>query len=218
MSNLLQEYKDYYRVRYERYKDDPDYPNIAANEKKIHEAMESCNELEEFRDKLGNLNELNAVCLVKDQEQMRLNHFQEMKEDVRALAPKRILTRAANATTPDEIITISMEETNKNSIEISMDEAVREFHDWKLLEDLEIYETAEIPDKWKSDYAEYASDCRKRIKERFTDLEKNNESWEAGWKLNLDLNLEPRHRRLLPYPDEEVTSRLQTAKEIYSNS
>lgn len=214
MSDLLQEYKDYYRVRYERYKNNPDYPNTADTERQMCEAMESCIELHEFKDKLGDLNERNAVSLVRDQEKIRMEFYNELQETVRALGPKRILEKAQALGTAQEVITVSIEETNKNSIEISMDEAVREFQDWKLLEKVEVFSNAEVPAKWQKDYQEYAEGDRQRLIESYNDLEKNNDSWEEGWKLDLELNWEHRHHRLMPHEDATIRRRMDEAKQI----
>lgn len=214
MDDLLKDYKDYYRVRYERYKDNPDYPHTANTERQMHEAMESCAELREFKEKLGDLNEQNAVSLVKDQEKMRMTFYNEIQETIRALGPQRILEKAAGLGNAQDIISVSIEEGNKNSIEISMDESVREFQDWKLLEKNEVYSNAEIPSKWRSDYDAAAADARERLKETYNDLEKNNHSWEPNWKLDLELNWEARHRRLMPHTDETIRRRMDEAKQI----
>ena len=214
MDDILQEYKDYYRARYDRMAGNPRYPHSIASEKKLYDAMASCNELEEFKDKIGNLNELNAVALMKDEETIRWEEFTKLKEDIRALGPKRIVARCESVTTAQDAITINLEETNKNSIEISMDEAVREFNDWTLLETIEIYSKAQVPDRWKADHAATVEDSKNRLKETFDNLEKNNNPWEERWKINFELIWEERHRRLLPFSDEIVQKRLEETKLI----
>jgi hypothetical protein len=214
MDNILQEYKDYYRARYERIAGNPRYPNSIASEKKLYDAMASCNELEEFKDKIGNLNELNAVALVLDQETIRNEEYTNLKEDVRALGPQRIVKRCESATTVQEVITITLEESNKNSIEISMDEAVREFNDWIHLENIEIYSKAQVPDRWKADHASNVEASKNRLKDIFDDLEKNNNPWQEGWKIDFDLIWEERHRRLLPFSDGTIKKRLEETKAI----
>ena len=110
MDDILQEYKDYYRARYERIAGNPRYPNSIASEKKLYDAMASCNELEEFKDKIGNLHELNAVALVLAQETIRNEEFTKLKEDIRALGPQSIVERCKQVTTAQEAITHNPEE------------------------------------------------------------------------------------------------------------
>lgn len=214
MSDILQEYKDYYRSRMKRYEGDPNYTNSYATEKALFEAMDSCNELIEFKDKLGNLNELNAVAMVKDKYKIYLDHFERTEEKVRAQAPSRILSSADNYSNALDISTFVQEEEQKNSIEISMDEAVREFNDWTQLENIEVYSNAVVPDKYKASMEEYVNDEKQALTESYERLEENNQPWQAGWKLDLDQIWETRHRRLLPYSDEVVKQRREQANEI----
>jgi len=46
------------------------------------------------------------------------------------------------------------------------------------------------------------------------DLEKNHNEWQAGWRINPDLNMEYRHRNLLPYSDEHIIEQLAKYKSI----
>ncbi len=211
---IFEEYKEYYKARWMRVKDNPNYPFSAASEKKLYDTIDGCANGYEFRDRLGNLNELNAVALTKDQYTMRLTHYQSLQEHIRALGPQRILQGCETVDNVNDVMTLAMNEENKNSIEIAMDEAVREFHDWHYLEQIEIGEQAEVPSKWKSDYQQHAQQAKQKLVESYNDAEKNNQPWEEGWHLNLDLIWEHRHRRLLPYPDEVVQKRRNEAKQI----
>lgn len=214
MDDLLQEYKDYYRARVKRYTSSSKYPHTRHAEEALCGAMEGCQTLEEFKDRIGDKNEKVAVALVKDQETIRKEGYHQLQEPIRAKASERILAQADQANTAQEIITLVMEETNKNSVEISMDEAVRVFNDWKVLEDHRISTEAEVPDKWKAKQQQSAQDAAMSVMHTYEDLEKNNDSWESGWKMNFDLINEPRHRRFLPVPDEVVQARIQQTKNI----
>ncbi|MBU0489530.1 MAG: hypothetical protein KKD31_16425, partial [Bacteroidetes bacterium] len=124
--SLLQEYKDYYRVRAERYANNPNYKHSYEAEQTLSGAMQSCNELIEFKDKMGNLNEKCANALIKDKYIMDQAFFNEMLETVRVLASNRILEKVDNYEKVLDLITMVTDEENTNSIEISMDEAHRE--------------------------------------------------------------------------------------------
>ena len=60
-ASLLDEYKAYYSVKAERYADSPNYKHSDKAEKTLSEAMQSCSELSDFKEKMGNLNEKCAV-------------------------------------------------------------------------------------------------------------------------------------------------------------
>lgn len=91
--------------------------------------MQSCNELIEFKDKIGNLNEKCAKALIEDKYLMRKAFYDEMKEIVRINASNRILEKESGCATALDIASMVSEEENKNSIEIYMDESNRELID-----------------------------------------------------------------------------------------
>ncbi len=214
-ASLLEEYKAYYSVRSARFKDNPNYKHSYEAEKNVADAMLSCNELEEFRDKLGNKNELCAVALIKDEYLIRKKFYNKHQEVVRVKASERILEKADNYSTALDIITFVMDEENKCNIEISMDEAVREFHSsWDQLDRIEIYENAEVPEKYKSELAKEIEEIRQSLRQSVADLEENNDAWQPGWKLNLDSIMEHRHRRLLIYTDEQIREKLEKYRKI----
>jgi hypothetical protein len=211
--SLLDEYKAYYRVRAERYANNPNYKHSYEAEQKLSEAMQSCNQLEEFKDKLGNLNEKCANALIKDQYIMRRDFYKEMQEHVRVLGPERILEKIDEIGTALDIAQMVVEETNKNSIEISMDESTL-LGEWKLLDDIEIYKNAEVPGKYKSYMQEIVDDAKKSLVRNVEWLEENNAPWQEGWRLNPELIWEHRHFRLSPYKREDVEEQLQNFKSI----
>ena len=215
MDNLLEEYKAYYAARAERFADNPNYKFSYEAEKNLSEAMQSCSTLEEFKEKVGNLNELCAIALVKDEAIIEKNFYEKHQEFIRKLAPERIFAKADNYDNVMDLISMVTEETNKNSIEISMDEAHRQLlYDWKLLDNIEVYENAEVPEKYKKEMLETAQESREAIIRNVTDIEKNNESWQAGWRLTPDLITEHRHQRLFPYNDNDLQEQLAKYKSI----
>lgn len=215
MADLLQEYKDYYRVRAERYANNPNYKHSYEAEQNLSAAMQGCSVLEEFRERLGNLNEKCANALIKDKYLMEKAFYDEHQEIVRVKAADRILEKVDSMQTAMDVASLITEETNKNSIEISMDESNRELvNDWKNLEMIEIYEKAEAPADIKAEMRESAAESKKRMIDGIERLEKNNNDWQEGWRLNPDAVLEHRHRRFLVYKDEHVQEMLQKYKSI----
>ncbi len=213
--NFLQEYKEYYSVRAEKYADNPNYPNSYKAEKALSDAMQSCAVLEEFRDKIGNLNELCAVALVKDEYLMEKAHFTKHQETVRINASQQVLQKTETITEVMELMPAVTEIENANSIKISMDEAHREFQsDWDLVDEITIYENAVVPDNYKQKMMQSAQKTKDSIISGVNSLEKNNTEWQAGWRLNPEINMEYRHRNLLPYSDEHITEQLAKYKSI----
>ncbi len=211
--SLLEEYKDYYRVKAERYADNPNYKHSYEAEMKVSDAMQSCSVLEEFKDKLGNLNEKCANAIIKDQYIMRRDFYEEMQEHVRILGPERILEKVDEIETSLDIAQMVVEESNKNSIEISMDESTL-LSEWNLLDSIEVYGNAEVPSKYKSYMQEIVDDTKKSLIRNVEGLEENNAPWQEGWRLNPELIWEHRHFRLSPYKREDMEEQLQKYRSI----
>jgi len=115
--SFLEEYKAYYNVRAERYANNPNYKHSYEAERNLSEAMQSCNELKEFKDKIGNLNEKCANALIKDKHLMRKAFYDDLKETVRVKAVDRILEKEPGCQTALDLATMVSEEENKGSIE-----------------------------------------------------------------------------------------------------
>jgi hypothetical protein len=171
--------------------------------------------MEEFRTKIGNLNHKCANALTKDKYLMEQAFYNDLKEIVRVHASNRILEKVDTFDNVMDLITMVNEEENKCMIEITMDEANRQFHyDWGLIDNVEIYESAVVPDEYKQDMMEAANSNKESIKENVARLEENNSHWQENWKLTPDIITEHHHRRLLPYKDEHVAEQLKKYKSI----
>jgi hypothetical protein len=213
MDQLLEDYKSYYKARMDRYEGSELYKNSYASEKALYEAMASCSQLEEFKDKIGNLNIKNAIALVKDKELARKKNFEQMKETVRAKGPAEILENIDKANDINEVIRISNEIDQKNMVEISVDGFTDVFYDKiKFLEDIEIFEKAVIPDKWKSLQESSKKRAISDLCQRYDDNEKTAHQWKENWTFDYNLIWEERHRRKIPLSDEIVKRRIEETK------
>ena len=151
MSDLLQEYKEYYAVRAKRYANNPNYKNSYEAEKKLSEAIQSCNTLEEFKDKLGNLNHLCGIALIKDRYIMENKMLSEFEEVVRVKASERVLEKIDEYQDIDEAMVFVNETETSNMIDVQLDESNQIFIDcWKQLDEIDIYSNAEVPSEYKS--------------------------------------------------------------------
>ncbi len=213
--SLLEEYKAYYKTRADKYAGNPNFPNYYDAELRLSDAMQGCAVLEEFKDRIGDLNERCANALTKDQNILELKHFEKHKEDVRALLPKRILEKLPSCANVNDLITMVTEESNKNMIEISLDEANRFFvSDWEYVDTAEVYANAVVPDKYKKQMQDWANTVRKSIADGAKSTEADLQHWKEGFRLNPDVIFEYRHRRLLPYADEHVREQMERFKKI----
>lgn len=216
MDQLLADYKAYYKSRMDRWEGNPMYPNSYQSEKALFLAMDSCNELLEFKDKMGDLNIKNAIALVKDKETARLKHYEELKETVRAKGPQFILERIDQANSDMDVVEISTKADHEALILISVDLLTDHFYGDIIprLETLDMLRNAEVPDKYSSNIQESIGEQIQKIKEGVADLEKNAQSWQQGWQFNPDLIWEHRHRKKMPLPDAVLEKRLNGYKNL----
>ncbi|HAA00481.1 MAG TPA: hypothetical protein PK637_10940 [Flavobacteriales bacterium] len=208
MTDYLKEYQEYYRVRMQRYENDPEYTDSYQSEKAIYEAIAGVNEMEGFRERLGNLNELNAVAYTRDKQRMYLRHFESMQETVRAQTPKRIMDKAPSYEKVMDLIEMINNEEAKGMLEITAD-SVSPFDNWILLEYIELYSKADVPEQYKSTYKKYIDDYTKDQRERLAHSEGEIGKFVPGWKFKKDLPTEFRHRRKFPVNDAAFEARLK---------
>lgn len=212
--DYLKDYQEYYKARMDRYENDPDYANSYQSEKAIYEAIMSVNEMVNFKDALGNLNEKNAVALSIDEYTIRYNHYTTLKENLRALGPKRIIDRAPSYENVFDLMTMIGEEENKSMIEIAMDDVSFFTDNWFMLDRIEMYEQADIPSSYKSEYRSRADKYKTDLRQRYNDVTEERRKWDPNWKFNFNLIFEERHRRLIPYSDEHINEKIAQFKSI----
>ena len=214
-SDYLQAYKNYYRVRAERFANNSNYPFSFEAESNLSAVMQSCNELIEFKDKIGNLNERCATALIKDEYYLEKSFYEKHQEHIRILAAKRILDRVDNCSDSTELATLVIDEMNKNSLEISMDEYQREFQgDWFLMDRIEVYENAEVPNEYKAEFQSTANEIKASIIKSNEETEREALKFQSDYVMKPELNLQHRHRRLIPYSDEHLEEQLAKYKSL----
>ncbi len=212
---LLEEYKAYYKSRGERYESNENYKHSYAAEQKLAEAMLGCNELIEFKDQLGDKNVKCAIALILDQYEMRLEFYEELKEVIHLEIIKDIIREVVKAVDAMDVVTVVSEIETKGGVKISMDQAHRQFHtEWGQLDNIEIYESAEVPNNYKSKLQGWADGHRANLVESNESLEENNIHWQPGWRHAPELVIEYRNRRLLPYSDQHIEEQLAKYRKI----
>lgn len=213
--SLLEDYKAYYLTRAEKYAGNPNFINYYEAEKRLSDAMQSCSTLEEFKDKIGDLNERCAMELTKDQYILEKKHFEKHKEDVRVLLSNRVLEKTDACSNVNELITMVTEEAAKNMIEITCDEANRFYLTyWNAVDKAEVYANAVVPDKYKAGMQKYAEETRQIARDLAKSQEEMVRHYNKEWQLNPDVIMEHRHRRLFAYSDEHIQEQLARFKKI----
>ena len=107
------------------------------------------------------------------------------------------------------------EESSKNSIEISLDEAHQFFvWEWEMLDLIDVYSNAEVPSKYRSSMQERAQEIRKSISEGAATLTRDMQRYRQDWKPDPRMMKEYRHRRLLPYSDEQIDEHIAKYKSL----
>ncbi|MFK8037140.1 MAG: hypothetical protein AB8B74_02535 [Crocinitomicaceae bacterium] len=213
--NYLKAYKDYYRVRAERFANNPNYKFSYEAESNLSDAIQSCNKLIEFKERIGNLNELCAIALIKDEYLIEQAFYKKHKEVVRMMAANRILNKLDEVSDTTELITLVTEEMNKNSLEITIDEAQRTFQgDWTLLDRIEIYENAIVPSVYKSEFLSMADEIKTGIIKGNQNSELEVQKFDSNFVMKPEMNLQYRHRRLMPYSDEHFSEQIVKYKTL----
>lgn len=217
MEKRHQEYLEYYSSRLKKYENNPLYANSYQSEKDLYDAIANSTDLKEFGEKVesGNLAVKNAIALVKDQETARKKLYQELKEEIKLHAPLRILNAVDSVTTDLELINIVNDIENEVNIEILLDLFTEElYYDLMILEEIDVYQSAEVPDEWKKEInKDYPQEMiEEGIREWNKSIVPNARNWDPGWQYNFNLIWEDRHRRLIPIPDEVLKKRVKQFK------
>ncbi|MFZ1786096.1 MAG: hypothetical protein WAU23_12905 [Ferruginibacter sp.] len=213
MIDYLEAYKQYYFVRMKRYEGNTDYNNTFAAEKALFDIINSCKTLEEFKSKMGNANEQIAIALVTDQQQIRLGHYNEINEVIKAESCRRIIEKAKQLNNSTDLISMVNEEQNAVNIAIATD-TISPFDDTGYLENIEICEQAKVPDTYRERFSAYAREQKTKLKNGYSDIENEMNKWKPGWQFDFEKINEERHRRLLPYPDEVILEQKRLTQQI----
>jgi hypothetical protein len=212
-----QEYLEYYQARLKKYEHNPLYPYSHESQDALYQAIANSKNLEEFGQKVENeqLALKSAIALVKDKETARMNFYQDLNEEIRSHAPLRILEFVDSVKTEAELINTVTEIEGEVNIEITLDLFTQEIsHDLMMLEEIEVYQNAEVPEEWKEEINhDYPQELIDQGRKDWVEMVvPNAQQWDPHWKFNLDLIWEERHRRLIPIPDEILKKRVEQFK------
>lgn len=209
-----QEYIEYYRARLRRYDGDPHYPRTAAAQRAMLGAIETAPDLESVGQRvIGEaLHVKCAVALVWDQEEARAKLYGELDEPVRAAPHRQVVDALAARDFTDvaALNTMVSETLDRSNAPITADEVPRDefWNALKVLEDLAIWETAEVPDEWKAERAEFIAETRARMAETAATSRDGVRKFVPDYAPDWDALWQTRHRRRLPLPDDTLRRRI----------
>jgi hypothetical protein len=205
----LNEYRAYYRARAERYAANPLYPESAAAEKAMSEAIDAATSFEDFRAKAIELSMAMGHALARDQARARLAVYEETAETVRAQGPAEVIAGIDQATDAPALASLLSAIEQRTQIAVTVDELHRI---WSMslvaLENVEMWQTAEVPDKWRRDLEKFASDALKSEREVWQQIVKEGQQHQPGWTFDPAVASAERHRRRVPVADEVFAQRL----------
>ena len=212
----LEEYRAYYDARTERYANNPRKKHSYEAERKLSDLFRCYDTLEEIGQNLGRLNIDCAFAATRDQYEMESEYYESMQEPVRKKGADRILAELDRQTELMDMMNMVNDLTNKNSVEVSADEASGNalMNVWKQLDEIEVYTNAVVPARYKANMQEAADEARQSIIETRNNEEQTMREWVGGWRMRPETALEYRYRHLLPYSDQEVEEHLRRLRNI----
>ena len=219
----LEEYRAYYDVRAERYANNPKQQHSYEAECKMRDLFYKYDTLDEIKQHFGSLNIECAFAKWLDQYEMEGEYYASVQDPIRkkyaddiiAEIEKFLKTELSNQSIID-MSGIITEVTNHSNDEVYYDETGGKalLEEWTAIDEVEIYENADVPQKYKSEMLRIAGDIKRQIRERKALHEEKFETWTKGRHIDPDLVKEPRYRRLMPFSDSEIDGHLKQYKEI----
>jgi hypothetical protein len=201
----------------QRWQNNAVYSNSYLSEKALYEFVVACGTMEALQGRAEEFKALtvkNAIALVKDQEALREKAYKYCKETIREKGPANILAQADTVQTDMDLVSMVNKAMQQNSIEITVDELLAMFYsDFVIMENIEVYQQAEIPGEWKEKVKGYAQDifdsCKKLWQQEQLPAARQ---WQPAWILDYNLLHEERHRRLIPVNDTELDKKIALHK------
>lgn len=213
------EYLEYYRARHARRAADPAYPESADAEAALLGAVESAATLEEAgvqtRDR--GLDVACAVALLRDQAHREAATYTAMEEPVRARAAEQLL-RLFPSSDPDgssvtaaDVVARAGAVRDENRRQVTADELHRCFEsDIELLDQLEVWERADVPPSWRPDLDRWAAEGYQRGRELWTQtVLPEAQHHTPGWSFEEATVRQSRFRRRVPVDDSVFERRLE---------
>jgi hypothetical protein len=205
----LADYRDYYWSRARRSAANPLYPETAAAERAMAEAVDAASSIDDLRATAIELSTEMGRALARDQANARAAVYAETAETVRAQGPAEVLAGVGTAPDAPALASLLAAIEQRTSTAVTDDELTRL---WAMslttLENVEVWRTAEVPDRWRADLETYASEAVAAERDSWSQVETEGRRHQSAWSFDPKLARAERHRRLVPIADEVFDHRL----------
>jgi hypothetical protein len=207
----LDEYRDYYRARAARFAARPEYPETAAAEASLEEAVEQSTSMADLQHRVLGAG-LALECgkaLARDQANARAALYARTQDDVRAQAPAEILGGLDAVGDAAALANLGAGASQRNAQAVTIDELTRL---WSMsltaLENIETWQTARVPAKWRAELDGNVAEAVAAARQGWAQVLATGAQYQPGWRLHDDTARAPRHRRLVAMPDLAFEARL----------
>jgi hypothetical protein len=183
-----------------------------AAERALLDAIRGAATLEDFKQRLerDRLDLAAARALVQDKETARVAHFDALAEPVRARTSRAVLQAAEQATSVQQLVQLVSEAEQRGQLELAADAPYASFADEVLkLEALDVRRLAQVPSQWRAEDDAALQEERASHRAHFeAHTLPRAKQWSPTWRLEASKFHEPRHRRLVPVPDDVFARRV----------
>jgi hypothetical protein len=216
-SARLDEYREYYRARAARFAAQPEYPESAVAEARLAEAVEQATSMADLQQRVigGGLSLECGKALARDQANARAALFARAGEDVRAQDPAEMLAGLDAVADAAALAALGSGAAQRNGQAVTVDELTRLWATSLLaLENIETWRTARVPARWRAELDSRADEAVAGERETWREVVATGAQYQPGWRLDETVARAPRHRRLVPVPDEAFETRLSEHRTV----
>ena len=207
-----QEWLDYFRTLVARYQDNPLYPSAASVAWQTMDVIDDAADIDAAKKSIWTSPLLieNPKAVMRDREVARATLYGELDEPVKAYSARTILGALEDIVHPTSLIEMADAVREQVARALAVDAFVAcVADDFEALEDIEVWETAEVPARWRAELdarvAAALAEGRRRWDEDIAPAARG--VWD-GWTLDDRELWGTRHRRRLPFPDHVIERRL----------
>ena len=205
----LADYRDYYWSRARRSAANPLYPETAAAERAMAEAVDATSSIDDLRATAIELSVEMGRALARDRANARAAVYAETAETVRAQGPAEVLVGVETAVDAPALASLLAAIEQRMTIAVTVDEMTRLWAtSLTTLENVEVWRTAQVPDRWKAELETYASEAVAAAQDAWSKVEAEGRRHQPGWSFDPEAARAERHRRLVPVAHEVFERRL----------
>ncbi|MFL6156449.1 MAG: hypothetical protein ACJ72D_10175 [Marmoricola sp.] len=216
-SARLDEYRAYYRARVARARAHDEYPAAAEAEARLADAVEQATSMADLQQRIlaGGLALACGTALAGDQARARAALFARTAEDVHARGPAEVLAGLDQVADSAGLVALGSGAAQREAQAVTVDELTRLWTSALTdLENIEVWRTARVPDRWRSELDGHVAEATASARDAWRRTTQAAAQHSPGWRLDDDTARAPRHRRLVPVPDEAFEARLAEHRRI----